>query len=81
MNGKFMLRMTVPCGHVCNSQAFINRWSGSAQFVEIVRDNANDTLETSREGTVHKAATVATNDVTKWLAVQMIIHAYMLLIR
>ena len=69
-----MLRVTVSCGHVCNSQAFAR----PSESAEIVRDSVNDTLQETLEGTGSKAATVLSNNVTKWLAV-LIMHAYMLL--
>ena len=67
--------VTVLCGHVCKPQAFARR----SESAEIVRDSVNDTLlDDTIEGTDKKAATVLSNNVTKWLAV-IIMHAYMLL--
>ena len=48
------------------------------ESAEIVRDSVNDILDDTLEGTDRKAATVLSNNVTKWLAV-LIMHAYMLL--
>ena len=48
------------------------------ESAEIVRDIVNDILDDTLEGTDRKAATVLSNNVTKWLAVP-IMHAYMLL--
>ena len=48
------------------------------ESAEIVRDSVNDILDDTLEGTDRKAATVLSNNVTKWLAV-IIMHAYMLL--
>ena len=47
------------------------------ESAEIVRDSVNDTLDDTLEGTDRKAATVLSNNDTKWLAV-LIMHAYML---
>ena len=69
-----MPRVTISCGHVCNSQAFAR----PSESAEIVGDSVFDTLDDTLEGTVKKAATVLSNNVTKWLAFNLM-HAYMIL--